>query len=89
MRHFLIIFLMVLSPFTIFATEESKTSVKENVGAKYGYDRDKEFLGSPTPVKGLYLASAWSNGGGYTSVMMAVRNAVRHLLKDFKILSKV
>ncbi|MCP3899893.1 MAG: NAD(P)/FAD-dependent oxidoreductase [Desulfobacteraceae bacterium] len=58
-------------------------------GAIYGYDRDKEFLGSRTPVKGLYLASAWSNGGGYTSVMMAGRNAVRHLLKDFKILSKV
>ncbi len=58
-------------------------------GAIYGYDRNKEHLGSRTPVKGLYLASAWSNGGGYTPAMMAGRNAVHNLLQDFKILSKV
>ncbi|MCK5100179.1 MAG: hypothetical protein KAR45_18865, partial [Desulfobacteraceae bacterium] len=57
-------------------------------GAIYGYDRNKKHLGSRTPVKGLYLASAWSNGGGYTPAMMAGRNAVRHLLNDFKTLFK-
>ncbi len=36
MKHFLIIFLMVLCPFTISASEESKTSVKKNVGANTG-----------------------------------------------------
>jgi prolycopene isomerase len=56
-------------------------------GAIYGYDRNKEHLGSRTPVKGLYLASAWSNGGGYTPAMMAGRNAVIDLLHDFKTLS--
>ena len=58
-------------------------------GAIYGYDRNKKHLGSRTPVNGLYLASAWSNGGGYTPAMMAGRDAVRQLLKDFKTLSKV
>ncbi len=58
-------------------------------GAIYGYDRNKEHLGTRTPVKGLYLASAWSNGGGYTPTMMAGRSAVRHLLNDFKTLLKV
>ncbi len=56
-------------------------------GAIYGYDRNRKHLGSRTPVKGLYLASAWSNGGGYTPAMMAGRNAVRNLLNDFKMLA--
>ncbi|MCK5542715.1 MAG: hypothetical protein KAI40_08470 [Desulfobacterales bacterium] len=55
-------------------------------GAIYGYDRNKKHLESRTPAKGLYLASAWANGGGYTPAMMAGRNAVRHLLNDFKTL---
>ncbi len=53
-------------------------------GAIYGFDRNKEHLGSRTPIKGLYLASAWSNNGGYTPAMMAGRNAAKHLLHDFK-----
>ncbi len=57
-------------------------------GAIYGYDRNKKHIGSKTPVNGLYLASAWSHGGGYTPAMMAGRDAVRHLLKDFKALKK-
>ncbi len=53
-------------------------------GAIYGFDRDMEHLATRTPVKGLYLASAWSHGGGYTPVMMAGREAASEMLKDFK-----
>ncbi|MCK5100228.1 MAG: hypothetical protein KAR45_19110, partial [Desulfobacteraceae bacterium] len=62
---------------------------KNPSGAIYGYDRNMKHLGSRTPVKGLYLASAWSHGGGYTPAMMAGRSAVRHLLNDFKTLYKI
>jgi prolycopene isomerase len=51
-------------------------------GAIYGYDRDMQHLNAKTPIKGLYLASAWSHGGGYTPVMMAGREAATTLLKD-------
>ncbi len=61
---------------------------KNPSGAIYGYDRNMERLGSRTPVRGLYLAGAWANGGGYTPAMMAGRNAAGHLMQDFKILSK-
>ncbi|MCG8634548.1 MAG: FAD-dependent oxidoreductase [Desulfobacterales bacterium] len=53
-------------------------------GAIYGFDRDMAHLGTRTPVKGLYLAGAWSHGGGYTPVMMAGREAASEMLKDFK-----
>ena len=53
-------------------------------GAIYGFDRDMEHLESETPVKGLYLASAWSHGGGYTPVMMAGRQAAELALRNFK-----
>jgi len=53
-------------------------------GAIYGYDRDLEHLNATTPVKGLYLASAWSHGGGYTPCMMAGRQATETLLEDVK-----
>ncbi|MCG8641291.1 MAG: NAD(P)/FAD-dependent oxidoreductase [Desulfobacterales bacterium] len=52
-------------------------------GAIYGYDRNLPHLKSRTPVKGLYLSSAWSHGGGYTPVMMAGRETAKALLKDF------
>lgn len=53
-------------------------------GAVYGFDRNLPQLNSKTPVKGLYLASAWSHGGGYTPVMMAGREAAEAVLKDFQ-----
>ncbi|WP_457553237.1 phytoene desaturase family protein [Desulfobacula sp.] len=53
-------------------------------GAIYGFDRDMEQLNAKTPVKGLYLASAWSHGGGYTPVMMGGREAAAMMLKEFK-----
>ena len=53
-------------------------------GAIYGFDRDVEHLEVKTPIKGLYLAGAWANGGGYTPVMMSGRKAAKSLLKDFK-----
>jgi len=52
-------------------------------GAIYGFDRDMPHLKAKTPVKGLYLASAWSHGGGYTPVMMAGREAAKLVLSDF------
>lgn len=52
-------------------------------GAIYGYDRNLPPLGSQTPIKGLYLASAWSHGGGYTPAMMAGRQAAKTILRDF------
>jgi len=52
-------------------------------GAIYGFDRGMPHLEAKTPIKGLYLASAWSHGGGYTPVMMAGRETARFVLKDF------
>jgi phytoene dehydrogenase-like protein len=52
-------------------------------GAIYGFDRDMPHLEAKTPIKGLYLASAWSHGGGYTPVMMAGRETAKLVLKDF------
>lgn len=57
---------------------------KNPCGAIYGFDRNLPQLGSKTPVKGLFLAGAWSHGGGYTLVMMAGREAAKMVLKDFK-----
>jgi len=52
-------------------------------GAIYGFDRDMPHLKAKTPIKGLYLSSAWSHGGGYTPVMMAGRETAKLVLKDF------
>ncbi|NOX33622.1 MAG: NAD(P)/FAD-dependent oxidoreductase [Deltaproteobacteria bacterium] len=57
---------------------------KNPEGAIYGFNRDISHLKSKTPLNGLYLASAWSHGGGYTPVMMAGRQAAGLVLKDFK-----
>jgi N-acetylglutamate synthase-like GNAT family acetyltransferase len=39
--------------------------------------------GTKTPIKRLYLASAWFHGGGYTPMMMAGRETAQLVLKDF------
>ncbi len=51
-------------------------------GAVYGFDSDSKTLDTRTPVKGLYLAGAWSSGGGYTPVMMSGRDAAMAVLAD-------
>ncbi len=58
-------------------------------GALYGYEQslDNAFmnrLDNRTPIKGLYLASAWGNpGGGFTGAQMAGRQAYAKLLEDW------
>ena len=55
-------------------------------GAIYGYNRQgarMNLLDVRTPIKGLYLASAWSHGGGYTPAMMAGRHAVQAFMEDW------
>lgn len=53
-------------------------------GAIYGFDRDQTHLESKTPIKGLYLSSAWSHCGGYTPVMMAGRQTAGQILTDIQ-----
>jgi all-trans-retinol 13,14-reductase len=56
-------------------------------GSIYGYERRGsllEQLDVRSPIRGLYLASAWTHGGGYTPVMMAGRDAVQAFLEDRK-----
>ena len=58
-------------------------------GAIYGFEQsmDNAFmqrLENRTPVKGLYLASAWGNpGGGYVGVMRGGQNASKDIIEDF------
>ena len=58
-------------------------------GAIYGFEQsmDNAFmnrLGNRTPVKGLYLASAWGNpGGGYVGVMRGGQRAGQAIIEDF------
>jgi len=57
-------------------------------GAIYGYDQtaDNSFLTrleNRTPVKGLYLASAWGNpGGGFGGALAGGKGAFKNLLED-------
>ncbi len=56
-------------------------------GAIYGFSRPLEQLTAldvRSPLKGLYMAGAWTHGGGYTPVMMAGRQAAEALLVDWK-----
>jgi phytoene dehydrogenase-like protein len=58
-------------------------------GAIYGFNQtvDNAFmnrLGCRTPVKGLYLASAWGNpGGGYGGVLSSGEKAFRMMAEDW------
>ncbi|MBP9561065.1 MAG: NAD(P)/FAD-dependent oxidoreductase [Syntrophorhabdaceae bacterium] len=58
-------------------------------GAIYGFDEtlDNSFMNrieNRTPVKGLYLASAWGNpGGGYSGVLHSAFKTFVHILEDF------
>lgn len=58
-------------------------------GAIYGFNQtpDNSFmnrLGARTPIKGLYLASAWGNpGGGYSGVLLGGEKAFRAMVEDW------
>jgi len=58
-------------------------------GAIYGYEQsmDNAYMNrikNRTPVKGLYLASAWGNpGGGYGGVFRAGQSAFQALMQDW------
>lgn len=58
-------------------------------GAIYGFEQsmDNAYMNrikSRTPIKGLYLASAWGNpGGGYTGVFRGGQDAFMALMKDW------
>jgi prolycopene isomerase len=62
---------------------------KNSGGAIYGYEQamDNSFtrrIENRTPIKGLYLASAWSfPGGGFSGVHTGGRKAFQNLLEDF------
>jgi all-trans-retinol 13,14-reductase len=46
-------------------------------GAVYGFAPDQVSVGARTAIQGLYLASAWTMGGGYTGAMLGGAAAVR------------
>ena len=58
-------------------------------GAVYGFEQSVENaylrrIDHRTPVKGLYLASAWGNpGGGYTGALRGGENAFKQVLEDW------
>lgn len=58
-------------------------------GAIYGFEQslDNAFMNrieNRTPVKGLYLASAWGNpGGGYAGVLRGGQSAFKAIMEDF------
>jgi prolycopene isomerase len=58
-------------------------------GAIYGFDQtvDNAFmnrLDCRTPIKGLYLASAWGNpGGGYGGVLSGGERAFKMMVEDW------
>ncbi len=57
-------------------------------GAFYGFEQTPEntftgIIGPKTPFKGLYLSSAWCNGGGYQPSLGAGGEAFRALMKDW------
>lgn len=58
-------------------------------GAIYGFEQsmDNAFMnriGNRTPVKGLYLASAWGNpGGGFAGVLRAGEEAFEKIMEDW------
>jgi len=62
---------------------------KNPEGAAVGYEATFDNSGSTriknrTPIKGLYLASAWGNpGGGYMPVMLGGQSAFKDLMEDW------
>jgi prolycopene isomerase len=80
---------------TMIEVEESATPLtnwrftRNPKGAIYGFEQsvDNAYfrrIKNQTPIKGLYLASAWSNpGGGFSGVLMSGQIAFRDMMKDW------
>jgi len=80
---------------TMIAVQESAsplTNVRytlNTAGAIYGLEQsmDNSFMtriSNRTPIKGLYLSSAWGDpGGGYTGVLIAAKRAFGLLMEDW------
>jgi prolycopene isomerase len=80
---------------TIIEVEESATPLtnrrftRNPKGAIYGFEQSVENayfrrIKNQTPIKGLYLASAWSNpGGGFSGVLMSGQTAFRDMMRDW------
>ena len=51
-------------------------------GAVYGFAPETLLRSPVTAVPGLFLASAWAAGGGYTGAMMGGAMAVKAALRD-------
>ena len=58
-------------------------------GAIYGFEQSVENayvkrIDNRTPIKGLYLASAWCNpGGGFSGVLLSGQMAFRKMMEDW------
>ena len=59
-------------------------------GAIYGFEQsmDNAFMNrikNKTPIKGLYLDSAWGNpGGGYAGVLRAGERTFKEMMEDWR-----
>jgi phytoene dehydrogenase-like protein len=64
------------------------TYTRNPEGAIYGFEQsmDNAYMNrieNRTPIKGLYLASAWGNpGGGFAGVLRAGEQAFEQIMKD-------
>ncbi|HON84768.1 MAG TPA: NAD(P)/FAD-dependent oxidoreductase [Syntrophorhabdaceae bacterium] len=88
-EHMLIPGLSLMIDVVESATPLTNWSFTRNYqGAIYGYDEtvDNSFMNrieNHTPVKGLYLASAWGNpGGGYSGVINGGYNTFVRIIED-------
>ena len=80
---------------TMITVQESATPLTNvrytlnTAGAIYGLEQsmDNSFMtriSNRTPIKGLYLSSAWGDpGGGYTGVLIAGKKAFGLLMEDW------
>jgi phytoene dehydrogenase-like protein len=80
---------------TMIAAQDSATPLtnvrytSNTAGAIYGLEQsmDNSFMtriSNRTPIKGLYLSSAWGDpGGGYTGVLLAGKKAFGLLMEDW------
>ena len=53
-------------------------------GAAYGFAPDQHAAGPRTAIEGLYLASAWTMGGGFTGAMLGGAAAVREATREMR-----
>ena len=80
---------------SIIEIEEAATPLtnrrftRNTEGAIYGFEQTVnnasfERIDNRTPIKGLYLAGAWSNpGGGFSGVLLSGQFACEEVIKDW------